>query len=164
VHPKYPRTSEALRIARLFNRKPTTPWTDKEIRRFRALKKAGCFQGNEFELIEKYYAAERKKPDGIHRRDLFTFLNNYSGELDRARARAIRLEGIRSRKPLSPRPPELTDEQIERNRAMVKAEVEKLRARMRLPACERIIEEAVEIFNGTRVSPVSEAQQSSVVS
>jgi hypothetical protein len=38
-------------------------------------------------LLETYYAFERqKKGDGWHRRDIYTFLNNYYGELDRARA------------------------------------------------------------------------------
>src|ERR1700752_4423088 len=94
TNPKCPRTTEGQRIAKLFHRKPSTPWTDKEIRRFKSLKKAGCFDDPaELLMVERYYEAERKKgSDGIHRRDLYTFLNNYGGELDRARARRKRLE------------------------------------------------------------------------
>jgi hypothetical protein len=155
-----PTTAPAQRIAKLFHRKLTTPWTDKEIRRYRQLYKLGAFNDlSDLLSIERYYAAERKKgSDGIHRRDLYTFLNNFSGELDRARAREKRLEGIRSERAKErcpDRPPELTDEQIERNRAVMKEEIEKLRAKMRLPECERtdyvppVVKDALKIFNGT---------------
>ena len=71
----------ALRIAALFGRKPTTPWSDKEIAAWRKIKP----QDIELDAIEAYYAGERSKRDGgVHRRDLGTFLNNYAGELDRA--------------------------------------------------------------------------------
>lgn len=79
-------TTEAAKItADLFGRSHSTPWSDKEIAAF---KKAKPERADVF-LIARYYAQERAKPDnkGIHRRDLLTFLNNYAGELDRARAR-----------------------------------------------------------------------------
>jgi len=83
VEKNVPTSPIALRIAALFNRRPTTPWNVSEIKAFRT----GAFDGDDLSLIETYYAAERAKGDkGIHRRDLGTFLNNYSGELDRARA------------------------------------------------------------------------------
>ena len=80
-----PTTEAAQRIAHLFDRRFTTPWSDKEIAAFKKAKP----QVSDFEVIVRYYAQERAKPDnkGIHRRDLLTFLNNYAGELDRARAR-----------------------------------------------------------------------------
>jgi len=56
---------------------------DKEIRAYRDL---GEIETADLVLVESYYTAERKKPDGVHRRDLGTFLNNFAGELDRARA------------------------------------------------------------------------------
>lgn len=86
---KTPSSPAAIRIARLFNRRLSTPWSDKEIKAFRELAKQKCFDDDlhDLLLIERYYRSERMKGDkGIHRRDLATFLNNYHGELDRARA------------------------------------------------------------------------------
>jgi len=79
-----PTTPEALAIAELFNRKPTTEWAQAEVRAFKKLLPIDC---EDFELVEKYHLAQKAKGDaGIHRRDLKTFLNNFRGELDRARA------------------------------------------------------------------------------
>jgi hypothetical protein len=79
---RLPTSEAAIRIANLFNRKLTTEWSDKEIRAFKKLK----INPEDMALIEAYYESERKKPSGIHRRDIKTFLNNYAGELDRATA------------------------------------------------------------------------------
>jgi len=79
-----PTTEISKRIADLFKRSHATPWTDAEIKAYKAI---GRIELADFELIEKYYSTERAKGEvGKHRRDLGTFLNNYSGELDRARA------------------------------------------------------------------------------
>jgi hypothetical protein len=41
----------------------------------------------ELDLVFRYTLSEQSKGDnGRHRRDLVTFLNNYTGELDRAKA------------------------------------------------------------------------------
>ncbi len=82
-----PTTESAKRLATLMNRRPTTPWSDREIRRYKELVKAKCFETfDDLDLIERYYVSQRRKDNGIHRRDLLTLLNNYTGELDRARA------------------------------------------------------------------------------
>jgi len=79
-----PTTEPAKRIAALFRRRETTLWSDGEVKAF---KKIGPIEIADLELIETYYAAERAKgDDGRHRRDLSTFLNNFAGELDRARS------------------------------------------------------------------------------
>jgi hypothetical protein len=85
IEKNVPTTRTAQRIATLFNRRLTTPWSVPEIKAFRAL---GVIADADLELVERYYASERAKGEtnGRHRRDLCTFLNNYSGELDRARA------------------------------------------------------------------------------
>lgn len=84
IEKNVPTTRTAQRIATLFNRRLTTPWSVAEIKSFKA---CGNVTDAELELIEKYYASERAKGElGIHRRDLCTFLNNWRGELDRARA------------------------------------------------------------------------------
>lgn len=81
-----PTTAIPLRLCALFKRRPTTQWAEKEVRQYRALVRQGCFADlGDFDLIEQYYAFERKRGDqGKHRRDLYTFLGNWQGELDRA--------------------------------------------------------------------------------
>ncbi len=82
-----PTTELPDRIARLFNRRPLTPWSEKEVRRYRQLVKDKVLTSvDDLDVIERYYVYQRKRENGIHRRDLYTFLNNFSGELDRARA------------------------------------------------------------------------------
>ena len=81
---RVPTTEAAKRIATLFGRKLTTEWSDREIRAF---KSCGTIEPADMAAIESYYASERGKGEkGLHRRDLGTFLNNFAGELDRARA------------------------------------------------------------------------------
>jgi len=82
---KNPTTPQALRIASLFNRRSSTAWSAKEIRAFKAM---GKVDPEDLELVCRYTENERRKGnDGRHRRDLLTFLNNFPGELDRARAK-----------------------------------------------------------------------------
>ena len=79
-----PNFDSALRVAKLFGRRATTPWNDREKSTFRKL---GEIDPGDLELIEEYYQAERSKGDkGWHRRNLATFLNNFQGEVDRAKA------------------------------------------------------------------------------
>jgi hypothetical protein len=78
-----PKSPQAIRIAQLYNRRPTTAWSKKEIRAFKA---ASPIDPEDLELVCRYTEAERAKGDhGRHRRDMATFLNNLTGELDRAR-------------------------------------------------------------------------------
>lgn len=85
IEKNVPTTRTAQRIATLFNRRLTTPWSVQEIKAFKA---CGHITDTELELVEKYYASERAKgeTEGRHRRDLCTFLNNWRGESDRAMA------------------------------------------------------------------------------
>ena len=81
-----PTTTQALRIARLYRRRETTPWSAKEIRAFKAI---GQISMEELETVCRYEEAEMAKgDDGRHRRDLLTFLNNFHGERDRAQPKA----------------------------------------------------------------------------
>ncbi|MES2737250.1 MAG: hypothetical protein V4672_13080 [Verrucomicrobiota bacterium] len=79
-----PSTPEALRIAAIFHRKALTPWTDKEVRAFKALREISI---SDLEAVEAYYAANWPpcRDKNILRHDLVTFLNNFRGEVDRAR-------------------------------------------------------------------------------
>lgn len=89
---RLPTSEPARRIAILYHRRLTTAWDPKEIRVFRRLCKDGCFETpDDLDLLERYYAAEMRKGDrGVHRRDLYTLLNNWPGELDRATAWSLR--------------------------------------------------------------------------
>lgn len=78
-----PTNPNALKIAELFRRKPTTPWSAKEIKSFKSIPREAL---EELETVCRYTRAEMEKGNnGRHRRDLLTFLNNFQGELDRAR-------------------------------------------------------------------------------
>ncbi len=81
-----PSTDTAKRIAILFKRRLDTHWSEKEVKRYRQLVKDRVLSDEALELIGRYYVYQRKQENGIHRRDLYTFLNNFAGELDRAQA------------------------------------------------------------------------------
>lgn len=81
---KIPTTPLARRIAALVHRRPTTPWSEKEIRAYKQLFKAGAFNEMDVSLVERRTAFERKKGDrGFHRRGLYALLNNWGEEVDR---------------------------------------------------------------------------------
>lgn len=71
-----------LRLNCLFQRKSTTRWSEKEVRALRALQP---LDEEELCLIESYYKASIPKDKDHRRHDLGTLLNNFSGEVDRAR-------------------------------------------------------------------------------
>lgn len=82
-----PTSEDAKAVATLFHRPHDRPWSDAEITLFRTARKTGAFTTENMKLITKYYERERgKNDDGVHRRDLKTFLSNAGGELDRAKA------------------------------------------------------------------------------
>lgn len=81
-----PTSAEALFIAELFNRRPGTAWSPKEIKAFKDAMRRGVLTPENCAALKAYYARERAKgEDGRQRRDLATFLNNIDGEIDRAR-------------------------------------------------------------------------------
>ena len=82
-----PKTEIAQKISTIFSRKPTTHWSEKEVRQYKRLVKDKVLTGvDQIARIERYYAFQRRRGDkGVHRRDLYTFLNNFAGELDRVR-------------------------------------------------------------------------------
>lgn len=77
-----PTTEEAKRIAAIFNRQPSTKWSVREVKAFKALHP---IDPQDIALLESYYRAEKGNPENILRRDLQTLLNNFPGEVDRAR-------------------------------------------------------------------------------
>lgn len=81
---RIPQSPEAIFVASLFNRQPTTEWSEKEVKAFSDAKVH--LTADNMDLIGVYYKSQRSQKEGIHRRDLLTFLNNLGGECDRARA------------------------------------------------------------------------------
>lgn len=75
-------TEEQIRIARLKGRRPQTKWSASEIK---AWKEFTPVSEEDFRMLEKYYSAKIPLKDDIRRRDLGTLLNNWNGEVDRAR-------------------------------------------------------------------------------
>jgi hypothetical protein len=71
-----------LRLGNLFKRRPTTRWNKSEIK---SLKDVGEISEEDLVLLETYYTARHKQGEDYRRRDLATLLNNFNGELDRAR-------------------------------------------------------------------------------
>lgn len=83
-----PTSQEALWCAALFKRSPQTEWSDKEIGAY--VKHKALLTPENRALLQAYYEAERAKGEqGVHRRDLQTFLNNLPGEADRAKAKPL---------------------------------------------------------------------------
>lgn len=83
-----PSSEPAKRVAAIFHRQPTSLWNEKkEIPIFRDLVKQKAFNDDDLCLIERYYRANWPPRRGINalRTDLATLLNNWAGELDRAR-------------------------------------------------------------------------------
>lgn len=80
-----PTTALARRIAAIVHRKPETPWSEKEYRAYKKLFKDGAFNEVDIALVERYQAFQRKrKGGGFHRRGLYTLLNWWGVEVDRA--------------------------------------------------------------------------------
>ena len=127
-----PTTEPAKRISTLFRRKPSTPWSDKEVRAYRHLYKLGCFKTlDDLRLVETYYVFNLKKPDHYLRRDLYTFLNNYLGEVDRARLWAETNQAkVRKANPPRPELGSATDEDFKRAGTTAKKMVEELRLQL----------------------------------
>lgn len=73
------------RLNALYGRRETTQWSDKEDKKLRLLVQSKDFL-EELISIEQYFKAKRNSGEGKYlRHDLMTLMNNWSGELDRAR-------------------------------------------------------------------------------
>lgn len=71
-----------LQVSGWFNRRPTTPWNDKEKRAWRKVDKSD----ESISDLNAYYTAEIPDGEDYRRHDLVTLLNNWNGEIDRAKA------------------------------------------------------------------------------
>lgn len=76
-------TPEQIEVASWFNRKPTTPWSKKESVTWAMLNGDMNFcKGDDWLALKWYYTESGCK---FLRKDLGTLLNNWQGEIDRAK-------------------------------------------------------------------------------
>lgn len=86
---KLPTTPAALALAEMFHRRPTTPWSDAEIRLFKRLQP---INPEDLEALTAYYASHwpPDRETNVLRHDLKTLLGNFPGEVDRANTWKLR--------------------------------------------------------------------------
>ena len=134
-----PKTKEAERIAAIFHRKPSTSWSDKEQRGWRNHRAHGPLDDDELCMIERRYAKEwpPNRDKNTLRHDLFTLLNNYAAEADRARAwcsehlvksKSVKFQVVRTKSP------DWTPEQIADNKRKCRALKDELMEKLKAPA------------------------------
>jgi len=75
-------TDDMKRLGSWFGRKASTRWTLAEAE---ALAQLQPLDGDEVETLNDYYTAQIDKADDMRRRSVETLLNNWPGEVDRAR-------------------------------------------------------------------------------
>lgn len=71
-------TPEQQQVAGWFDRLPTTPWSRKELRAWQAI----CFEPDDMKILDWFYL---RSGYGYLRKDLLRLLNNWRGEVERAR-------------------------------------------------------------------------------
>lgn len=69
-------------IGSWFHRKPTTLWSAKELKAWSTIAKSFDFESDDWQAVKWFYTASGCK---FLRRDLLTLLNNWTGEIDRAK-------------------------------------------------------------------------------
>lgn len=81
-----PTDEYSIRIANMFHRRLITSWSSKEIEAYKKIRKN--IDPEEFEIVESYYSKNWPPTRGVNilRTSPLIFLNNYQGEVDRARA------------------------------------------------------------------------------
>lgn len=74
--------AEQLRLNALFRRKDSTRWAKSELAAWKAITP---IDEDDMRQIERYYRARLPKDGDYRRRELSTLLNNWNGEVDKAR-------------------------------------------------------------------------------
>lgn len=82
---RVPTSDHAKRIAAINHRRLTTPWMPKEVAAFRLIKDQ--IVDDELAMVERRYKSQWPPESNKNtlRHDLYTMLNNWAGEVDRAR-------------------------------------------------------------------------------
>ena len=74
------------RVCGLFNKRPETPWDRSEVKAWEhAALLVEATSNEEWTVLEAYYKADLPKDKDYRRRNLATMLNNFSGEVSRAK-------------------------------------------------------------------------------
>lgn len=81
-HPTWTPNEVQRRLNLLFSRRDSTRWSDKELK---ALKAIGDIPEDELVMVECYYKGPQPPDRDIRRTTLQILLNNWNGEVDRAR-------------------------------------------------------------------------------
>jgi hypothetical protein len=99
-------------LNKLYRRKSTTQWSPKDMGKLRVImKRKDAMQ--ELREIEEFYTSGYQ----YRRRDIYTLLNNWTGELDRARNRSRIGSGVSGGStPIRPSPTDIEATQNLRNR------------------------------------------------
>jgi hypothetical protein len=81
---RLPTSEQAKRVARIMHRRLDTPWDKKEVDAYVAI---GVIPEDDMEILEKYYASNWPPKTSVNhlRQNLITLLNNFQGEIDRAK-------------------------------------------------------------------------------
>lgn len=80
------RTCLKIRLGKLYHRRDTTPWQDKELRRLREIADRPDAAAEMGEIEALHTAMVAKGEERFFKHDIFTLLNNWTVMLDRARA------------------------------------------------------------------------------
>lgn len=75
------KTEPMKRVEKIFHRRDSTRWSDDERKSFDEI----TVEDEDVRLLETYYAASIPDEKDIRRKDFVTMLNNWNGEVDRAR-------------------------------------------------------------------------------
>lgn len=127
---RVPTTDQSRRIARVFHRNLTTRWSKKEVEAYQQI---GTVPEEDLAALERYYAANwpPKRNVNILRHNLITFLNNFPGEVDRAKAMKEKPKSNKAGEwsDSRPKPPPTPSDpaEVERIRAEAKRQAEQFR-------------------------------------
>jgi hypothetical protein len=75
----------AIRVAACIGRQPSTEWDKAEVKLFRDVVKREGFN-DELLMVERFYAANRKKTDAFCRTSIERLLKHWGSEVDKARS------------------------------------------------------------------------------
>jgi len=73
---------QMVEVAAMVGRRATTPWSEKEISSFKKIAAYFQFSGDDWNALKWYY---NESACQYVRKDLQTLLNNWQGEIDRAK-------------------------------------------------------------------------------
>ena len=81
---RLPTSDQAKRVARIMHRRIDTAWDKKEVDAYVAI---GVIPEDDMAILEKYYASNWPPKTSVNhlRQNLVTLLNNFQGEIDRAK-------------------------------------------------------------------------------